>query len=522
LSFTDQTPMSADQSQAPIDLAREPRFRIGAVEVSPSTRELVAAGRRETLQPRVMQVLVALARRWGEVVSRDELIAMCWGGRVVGEDAINRCIFSVRQVGNTYGAFSVETILRVGYRLGGVETLTAAPTFPQANSGPTAHWAAIKNSLDPADYGDFLEVFPQAEQAFEARRQKRRLEAWAATDQTDPVAVSAFLKANSFAALQTIVQTTGDNLAKARLLSIPQPSRPGAARRAALDAQSVPARRFGIYLRGEAAGAWRPPTMVAIPPGRFMMGSSAVEARWTGYHGEEEPKHEVAIDYVFALGQSAVTLDAFAAFIAATRHDMSGHVAILSGGKYAMVEDRSWRDPGFPQTGDHPVTCVNWHDAQAFLAWLNDHLKLAGRPDAYRLPSEAEWEYACRAGTQTRFNFGALFTIDQANICGRGTTPTGQFPANAFGLYDMHGNVWEWCDDNWHPNYQGAPTDGSAWADGRNRVFRGSSWDSVQPFSAATRLQADPSVRHCGCGFRLARTLLPTETWALLARTGKG
>jgi len=513
--------MSADETPTVVDLAREARFTLGGLDVRPSTRELVADERREVLEPRIMQVLVALARRRGEVVSRGELVAACWGGRAVSEDAINRSISVIRRLADAHGGFRIETVARVGYRLGGVEAWTAAPTLPQTDSGPTAHWAAIENSLDASDYGDFLEVFPQAEQAFEARRHKRRLEVWGATDQSDPVAVTAFLESSSFAALQAVVQRTADKLAKARLLSIPQPARPGAARAAALAMRAVPARTFGIYLPREAAEAWKPPTMIAIPPGRFMMGSSSVDGRWTGYRGEEEPQHEVTIDYVFALGLSAVTVDAFAAFIAATRHDMRGRVAILSGGKYEIVEARSWRDPGFPQTGEHPVTCVNWHDAQAFLAWLNDQLELADRPDAYRLPSEAEWEYACRAGARTRFSFGAVFTDDKANICGKGTTPMGEFPANAFGLYDMHGNVWEWCADSWHPNYQGAPSDGSAWVDGPNRIFRGGSWDSVQPFSSATRLEANPSVRHCGCSFRLARTLLPPETWALLARPGK-
>ena len=163
--------MNSDEAPSPIDLAREPRFTLGGAEVLPATRELVAAGRREVLEPRIMQVLVALARRRGEVVSRGELVAACWGGRAVSEDAINRSISVIRRLADAHGGFRIETVARVGYRLGGVESWTAAPTPAQTDSGPTAHWAAIKNSLDAADYGDFLEVFPQAEQAFEARRQ---------------------------------------------------------------------------------------------------------------------------------------------------------------------------------------------------------------------------------------------------------------------------------------------------------------------------------------------------------------
>jgi DNA-binding winged helix-turn-helix (wHTH) protein/TolB-like protein len=109
--------MNADETLIPIDLAREARFTLGGAEVRPATRELVADGRREVLEPRIMQVLVALARRRGEVVSRDELIAVCWGGRVVGEDSIHRCIAAIRRLAETWGGFSVETVARVGYRL---------------------------------------------------------------------------------------------------------------------------------------------------------------------------------------------------------------------------------------------------------------------------------------------------------------------------------------------------------------------------------------------------------------------
>src|SRR5579863_8993454 len=109
--------MSVEPSVSPIDLAREASFSLAALEVSPATREVVIAGRLETLEPRVMQVLVALARRRGEVVSRDELIASCWAGRIVSEDAINRCIHAVRQLADHGRDFSVTTIARVGYRL---------------------------------------------------------------------------------------------------------------------------------------------------------------------------------------------------------------------------------------------------------------------------------------------------------------------------------------------------------------------------------------------------------------------
>ncbi|MDE5083684.1 MAG: formylglycine-generating enzyme family protein, partial [Trichodesmium sp. St18_bin1] len=133
-----------------------------------------------------------------------------------------------------------------------------------------------------------------------------------------------------------------------------------------------------------------------------------------------------------------------------------------------------------------PVECVNWYKAVEFCKRLS---KLTGRN--YRLPSEAEWEYACRAGTTTPFYFGETITTELVNYDGnktygnapkgeyrKQTTPVGQFPANAFGLYDMHGNVREWCADEWHENYAGAPTDGSVWLNGNKDLspLRGGSW----------------------------------------------
>jgi formylglycine-generating enzyme required for sulfatase activity len=137
-------------------------------------------------------------------------------------------------------------------------------------------------------------------------------------------------------------------------------------------------------------------------------------------------------------------------------------------------------DPSFHKGDDRPVERVNWDEAMEFCAQLSAY---SGRD--YRLPTEAEWEYACRAGTTTAYHYGDELTPDLANY-GRkynGTTPVNHFAhANGFGLSDMHGNVWEWCLDHWHENYEGAPTDGSAWLnepDENLRVLRGGSWDYI-------------------------------------------
>ena len=159
---------------------------------------------------------------------------------------------------------------------------------------------------------------------------------------------------------------------------------------------------------------------------------------------------------------------------------------------------------------------VSWVEAVEFCQRLSRH---TGRD--YRLPSEAEWEYACRAGTTTPFHYGETLSSDVANYAanhtyGNGvkgkfrkqTTNVGSFPANSFELHDMHGNVWEWCQDHWHDNYEGAPTDGSAWLTDKkaaNRVLRGGSWNNVPWYCrSALRVTYTPAYRNDLIGFRVS------------------
>jgi len=168
--------------------------------------------------------------------------------------------------------------------------------------------------------------------------------------------------------------------------------------------------------------------------------------------------------------------------------------------------------------GNRPVIEVDWNDAQAYVAWLS---RKTG--ERYRLLSEAEWEYVARAGTSTPFYFGNTITPDQANYDGNytydggpkgtyheKTMPVGSYPRNAFGLYDLHGNVWEWTEDCYQDSYSGAPTDGSARSVSNCslRVLRGGSWlYNPQLLRSALRVRGDPSSRTDGIGFRVARTL---------------
>jgi formylglycine-generating enzyme required for sulfatase activity len=230
------------------------------------------------------------------------------------------------------------------------------------------------------------------------------------------------------------------------------------------------------FLEGDEKG----PELVLLPTGRFQMGSPEHERKIAMAAGSqpawlarEQPQHWVGIERPIAMGRYPVTVGEWRAFVRATGWRPSGEV--------------NWEAPGFAQAERHPVVGVNWFDALHYVRWLGE---MTGR--SYRLPSEAEWEYACRAGTRTAFSFGDTISTTQANYDGnftynggargeyrRGTTPVGMFPANAWGLYDMHGNVWEWVQDVVHENYEGAPLDGSAWeegGDGARRILRGGSW----------------------------------------------
>jgi formylglycine-generating enzyme required for sulfatase activity len=178
----------------------------------------------------------------------------------------------------------------------------------------------------------------------------------------------------------------------------------------------------------------------------------------------------------------------------------------------------SWRDPGFGQDDSHPVVCVNWEDAKAYAKWLSQK---TGKD--YRLPSEAEWEYACRAGTQAPFWWGSPISTAQANYDGshalgggetgewlRKTVPVKSFQPNPWGLYQVHGNVWEWCEDCWNGDYHNAPRDGSARSAGDcgQRVFRGGSWgNDPRDLRAAQRYMGAHEVRNRFVGFRVARTI---------------
>jgi formylglycine-generating enzyme required for sulfatase activity len=245
------------------------------------------------------------------------------------------------------------------------------------------------------------------------------------------------------------------------------------------------------------------PQMVVLPSGSFLMGSADDDV----YCREmERPQHKVTIAYILAMGRYPVTFEEWDACVADRGVDYK-------------PEDEGWG------RGKRPVINVSWEDAQAYAAWLNTKLGIAANdPTRYRLPSEAEWEYACRAGTTGNFSTasGELSDNDatydasyvEANVCPKAgkkhdrTTPVGIYAPNPWGLYDMHGNVFEWVQDDFEDSYRGVPTDGSAWATGAaKRVLRGGSWNSnARSTLAAIRGRSSPGSRGGDFGFRLART----------------
>jgi formylglycine-generating enzyme required for sulfatase activity len=233
--------------------------------------------------------------------------------------------------------------------------------------------------------------------------------------------------------------------------------------------------------------------------------------------------HRVTFASPFAMGRYEVTVAEFGMFVKATGYrtdaERSGegcwHVVLAKGKlRDKPTEDASWRNPYIDQTGVHPVVCVSWNDAQAYVKWLS---KETGK--RYRLPTEAEWEYAARANTKTVYWWGDDFKDNRANcrFCGsgwdflKGTAPVGSFPANPFGLSDTAGNVWEWVQDCMHQSYKGAPEDGRAWGEEDSgecgwRGDRGSSWGNSRGTLRSAFRGWDYRPHHL-IGFRLAQDL---------------
>jgi formylglycine-generating enzyme required for sulfatase activity len=289
--------------------------------------------------------------------------------------------------------------------------------------------------------------------------------------------------------------------------------------------------------------------LVLIPPGEFMMGSGeSAEATAAFFNKtlgggnltaslfkDEHPQHMVRITQPFYLGKYHVTRGQFRQFVADTGYKTDAEKGRMKGSigwnpdkkETGFNEKYSWRNAGFEQTDNHPVVCVSWNDAVAFCNWLS---RKEGK--AYRLPTEAEWEYACRAGTRTRYYSGddpetlakvgnvadATFKAkfpDSRNFTIKAsdgyvfTAPVGSFKPNAFGLFDMHGNAWQWCSDWYGEDYyaKSSTDDPTGPGTGYLRVMRGGGWYCESDVSrSAKRSMFAPGDQNCCAGFRVART----------------
>jgi formylglycine-generating enzyme required for sulfatase activity len=263
------------------------------------------------------------------------------------------------------------------------------------------------------------------------------------------------------------------------------------------------------------------PEMVAIPAGKFMMGSPATEH---GRFDAEGPQHIVSVR-AFAIGKFEVTNEEFLDFLRQTGYQPAQCDPILGLSWQSQGRGLAY-PPGQMDSPRLPAVCLNWNDAQAYLAWLNRKVQTPNsssksRDGPYRLPSEAEWEYAARAGTTMARWWGDDIGVGNANCNGCGSkwdgrliAPVGSFGPNPFGLYDMFGNVWQWMGDCWNESYVGAPNNGSTWTNGdcSKRVLRGGSWINVPVFiRSATRSRADATGRDFDysnyAGIRVVRTL---------------
>jgi len=351
-------------------------------------------------------------------------------------------------------------------------------------------WAEVKKGNSTEDYGAYLQSFPQGKYSVFAKNFLSKLRSESLTDvvKQDQVTWNTASNISTVTSYQDYLK----NFPKGQYATLAS-SRVSKLKRESLHS-SEQATKAGKVIRD----CPECPEMIVIPAGSFNMGS---------YDGtvDEQPPHRVTISKPFALGKTEITRGQFTKFVNETNYD-AGNVCGVYTNKWEKISGRSWRNPGYPQDDSHPVACISLIDARAYTAWLS---RKTGQ--SYQLPTEAQWEYACRAGGQDKYcggnNEDSVAWYGKKN--GNSTHPAAQKKANFFGLYDMSGNVWEWTEDSYHKSYSGAPVDGAAWeGDGSKRVLRGGSWNSDTNYLRSTfRYNDTPNGRDTNDGFRVARML---------------
>ena len=413
-------------------------------------------------------------------------------------------------------------------------------------------WESVKDSQNLADFEGYLSQYPDGTYADEARSRREALitaddTAYARARSVGTVAsLGAYLRrypngvyadeARSWRR-EALIAADDEAYARARsagtvatygeyLQSYPAGRHADEARRLQTEVKLVELRP-GQLFSDELGSGGQGPEMVVLPAGGFRMG--CVSGR--DCEDNEMPVHEVRIAQPFALSKYEVTRGEFGRFVAQagyrTMAEHSGGCYVWDGSDVTEKSSARWNNPGFNQSDTHPVVCVSWDDAVAYVEWLSSE---TGK--RYRLPSEAEWEYAARSGSTTKYHFGD----DESQLCwyanhadkstdlpwhnescsdgiGARTAEVGSYQPNSFGLHDMHGNVLEWVQDCWNDSYAGAPSNGSAWTSGDcgRHVLRGGSWlYAPEILRAAFRGQGvTDNHRGYSFGFRVARTLTP-------------
>jgi formylglycine-generating enzyme required for sulfatase activity len=373
------------------------------------------------LRPKTFEVLKFLAMNAGRLVAKQELYDAVWPNVIVSDDSIAQCIRELRgKLGDTDHSL-IKTMSRRGYLLDTTVTTEA----PQSDA------RAIDLGLAPPT----VSTAPKG-----SMRLAHGPRPWA-------VIVTVFI---------SVVWGATFLLGNTASLTGPQPA-------------SLPGFKDCSVC----------PDMIILPTGEFMMGSPASE---NGHIDVEGLPRRVTVSKRIAIGKFEVTIEQASAFMAETGMNVGGSCQPIIDPSRAVATwgepSVSMQSPGYKVTPSHPAVCISWHEAQSYVAWLH---RRTGKP--YRLPTEAEWEYAARAGTTTRFSFGN----DETSLCdyarfadlgsqfgwadgcrskmaSYGTTPVGALKPNPWGIFDMHGNAWEWVEDCWTPNSQEMPSDGSAFA----------------------------------------------------------
>ncbi|MFD1560191.1 formylglycine-generating enzyme family protein [Paraburkholderia silviterrae] len=355
-------------------------------------------------------------------------------------------------------------------------------------------WNSIKDSQYPSDYEAYLKAYPNGRFAPLAQARLARLRAAAPKPASAPAAPAASVAHAASSAAPAAPAPVPAPAPAPQAKTPPPPAAPTAAQTRAAPAVATPAQPAVPAKVNIATTKPGPhdiqdcptcPLLIAVTPGNFMMGNDTDDP-------SEKPVHRVTIGHSYALSKYAVTVAQWN--------------ACANAGACPRLSSESNSAP------NAPVRDLSWDDAQQYVKWLS---KVSGKP--YRLPTEAEWEYAARGGSATRYWWGNEMRKGTANCkdCGppwRVEAPddVGSFPANPYGFYDMAGGVWEWVSDCWHNSYKNAPDDGRTWDEPncQTRVIRGGSWrDGAGYMLSATRFKYDSSVRYNANGFRVARDM---------------